>query len=87
MLSSTGSLLNEKYETIPYFNLSIPKHVEGCNDHILNPRNLWKNHEEWDAAAKSLAGRFTENFKHFMDNDAAIRLAEVAGPKIRLERI
>ncbi|HYW95843.1 MAG TPA: phosphoenolpyruvate carboxykinase (ATP), partial [Bacteroidales bacterium] len=77
-----GSLLNESYESIPYFNLSIPKHVNGCDDHILNPRNLWDSPVEWDAAAKSLAGRFINNFRHFMDNDAAIRLAETAGPKI-----
>ncbi len=75
-----GSLLEAEYVTIPYFNLSIPMHVEGCDDHILNPRNLWKNPGEWDAAAKSLAGRFIDNFRHFMDNDAAIRLAEIAGP-------
>ena len=77
-----GSLLDMKYQTIPYFNLSIPLHVEGCNDLILNPRNLWKNPGEWDTAAKSLAGRFIENFRHFIDNDAAVRLADTAGPKI-----
>ncbi len=77
-----GSLRDVKYETIPYFNLNIPLHVEGCNDHILNPRNLWSSHDEWDAAAKSLASRFIDNFRHFTDNEAAIRLAEVAGPKI-----
>ncbi len=77
-----GSLLDVKYQTIPYFNLSIPVHVEGCNDLILNPRNLWKDPGEWDTAAKSLASRFIENFRHFVDNDAAVRLADTAGPKI-----
>ncbi len=77
-----GSLLNEEYEQIPYFKLMVPKHVEGCEDHILNPRNLWKDPEEWDAAAKSLSKRFIDNFKHFMDSDAAVRLAQTAGPVI-----
>jgi phosphoenolpyruvate carboxykinase (ATP) len=77
-----GSLLNQEYTTIPYFNLHIPKYVEGCGDEILNPRNLWKDPGEWDKAAIALAGRFIDNFRHFTDNDAAVRLAQTAGPKI-----
>ncbi|MCK4919483.1 MAG: phosphoenolpyruvate carboxykinase (ATP) [Bacteroidales bacterium] len=77
-----GSLLNAEYETIPYFGLEIPKLVNGVDSKILNPRNLWSNHDNWDIAAKDLANRFINNFKGFMDNDAAIKLAEIAGPKI-----
>ncbi len=77
-----GSLLDKEFETLPYFGLSIPKSVNNVNSELLNPRNLWKDASEWDAAAIDLAQRFINNFKGFTDNDAAIRLANIAGPKI-----
>ncbi|MCF8381936.1 MAG: phosphoenolpyruvate carboxykinase (ATP) [Bacteroidales bacterium] len=77
-----GSLLNSEYETIPYFGLSIPKFVEGVDSKILNPRNLWKSKEDWDKAAKDLASRFINNFNGFLDHESAVKLAEIAGPKI-----
>lgn len=78
-----GSLRNEEYETIPFFNLSIPKSVEAVDHTLLNPRNNWKNPEEWDKAALNLAQKFADNFTNFMDNEEAVKLAEAAGPKIR----
>ena len=77
-----GSLKDAEYETIPYFNLSIPKAVHDVDPALLNPHNNWENPEDWDKAAKDLAGRFINYFKNFMDNKAAIKLAELAGPKI-----
>lgn len=77
-----GSLLNSEYETIPYFGLAVPKSVKGVDSKILNPRNVWSNQENWDKAAKDLANRFITNFKGFMDHESAIKLAEIAGPKI-----
>jgi phosphoenolpyruvate carboxykinase (ATP) len=77
-----GTLKDVEYDTIPYFNLKIPRSVPGVDPALLNPHNNWKNPEDWDKAAKDLAGRFINNFKHFMDNEAAIKLAETAGPVI-----
>jgi len=77
-----GSLNQEEFETLPYFQLNIPKKVNNVDSKLLNPRNLWENASDWDTAAQDLAQRFINNFKGFMDNDAAIKLAEVAGPKI-----
>ena len=77
-----ASLLDTEFETLPYFGLSIPKAVNNVNSELLNPRNLWKDANAWDAAAKDLAQRFINNFKGFTDNDAAVKLAEIAGPKI-----
>jgi phosphoenolpyruvate carboxykinase (ATP) len=77
-----GSLLSAKYITIPYFNLSVPESVNGVDDKLLNPRNLWSDPTKWDEAAIDLAGRFINNFKSFEDTEAAHKLAEIAGPKI-----
>lgn len=77
-----GSLLDENYDNLPFFNLSIPKNVHGVDSKLLNPRNLWSNTNDWDESAKSLAQRFIDNFVKFTDNDAAIKLAKVAGPTL-----
>jgi phosphoenolpyruvate carboxykinase (ATP) len=77
-----GSLKDAEYDCLPYFNLSIPTEVKDVDPKLLNPMNSWENSTDWEKAAKDLAKRFIDNFEHFMDNDAAIRLAEVAGPKI-----
>ncbi len=76
-----GSIENAEFETIPYFNLSIPKSLEGIDSKVFNPRNLWSSPEEWDEAAKNLARKFIDNFKHFADNEEGERLI-AAGPQI-----
>lgn len=76
-----GSLDVADYENLPFFNLSIPKNVDGVDPKLLNPRNNWSNPEDWDNAARDLAERFINNFKSFTDNEEGKRLVE-AGPKI-----
>jgi len=76
-----GSLENAEYEELPIFGLMIPKSVNGVNPKILNPRNIWANPADWDAAAKSLGEKFAKNFISFTDNDEGKRLVG-AGPKI-----
>lgn len=74
-----GTIDHAEYETLPYFNLSIPKSVPGVDSQVLNPRNSWKNPEEWDEAAKSLAKKFIDNFVAFTDNEEGKRLV-ASGP-------
>jgi phosphoenolpyruvate carboxykinase (ATP) len=76
-----GILDKAEYETLPYFKLAIPKAIPGVDNHLLNPRNSWKSHEEWDEAARNLAGKFIENFKAFTDNEEGKRLM-AAGPQV-----
>ena len=76
-----GSIENSEFETLPYFNLSIPKTVNGVKSELLNPRNLWQNPKDWDAAAINLAEKFIKNFESFTDNDEGKRLI-AAGPQI-----
>jgi phosphoenolpyruvate carboxykinase (ATP) len=75
-----GTLLNEEFEHLPILNLMIPKNVKGVNPKILNPRNLWPEPEKWDESAKSLAGKFMNNFECFCDNEEGKRLIK-AGPE------
>ncbi len=76
-----GTLLDVEFEVLPVFNLQIPKHVPGVDDHILNPRNLWTNPKEWDKAACDLAERFINNFEYFADSEATRKLI-AAGPQL-----
>jgi phosphoenolpyruvate carboxykinase (ATP) len=76
-----GSIENAEFETIPVFNLQVPRAIKGVESKVLNPRNSWPNPSDWDGAAKKLAEMFIKNFENFTDNDAGKKLI-AAGPKI-----
>ena len=76
-----GSIDKENFESLPIFNLQVPTNVNGVDPHLLNPRNLWKNAEAWDASAKDLAKKFIDNFEKFTDSEEAQRLVK-AGPQL-----
>lgn len=76
-----GSIEDAEFETIPVFNLQVPKAVKGVDSKFLNPRNSWTYASEWDFAARSLAEKFIKNFENFTDNEAGKKLV-AAGPKI-----
>ena len=74
-----GSIENAEFETIPIFNLQVPKKVKGVESKFLNPRNSWPNPADWDTAARKLAEKFIKNFENFTDNEAGKKLI-AAGP-------
>jgi len=76
-----GSIDNERFETLPVFNLQIPENVKDVDASVLNPRNLWESPEKWDEAAKDLGRKFIKNFEFFTDNEEAQRLVK-AGPQL-----
>lgn len=76
-----GSIENAEFETMPIFNLQIPKALKGVETKYLNPRNSWPNPSDWDIAARDLAQKFIKNFENFTDNEAGRRLI-AAGPQI-----
>ncbi len=76
-----GSLDKAEYESLPVFNLQMPKELAGIDSKIFNPRNLWEDPKDWDAAAQNLAKRFIDNFKYFTDNEEVMKLV-AAGPQI-----
>ncbi len=76
-----GSLDSAEFDTLPIFNLQIPRALPGVDAKLLNPRNHWSNPSDWDAAARSLAQKFIDNFKTFTDNEWGQRLV-AAGPTL-----
>ncbi len=76
-----GSIDNAEFETLPVFNLEIPKSVNNVDSKLLNPRGLWANTADWDASAIDLGQRFIKNFKFFTDNEEGEKLV-AAGPKV-----
>ena len=76
-----GSIDDSGFETLPVFNLQIPKHINGVDDKILNPRNLWADKNAYDASLRKLGGMFIENFKLFTDTPNGRNLVK-AGPQI-----
>ncbi len=76
-----GSLDKAETETIPVFNLKVPKTVNGVDSKILNPRNLWADPAGWDKAARELGAKFIKNFENFTDTEEGKRLV-AAGPQL-----
>lgn len=75
-----GNLDGVEFKTDPIFGLSIPQHVEGVPDSVLNPRDTWENAGAYDSKAKKLAKMFIDNFEQFADEASEELLA--AAPKI-----
>jgi phosphoenolpyruvate carboxykinase (ATP) len=63
----------------PIFGVAVPQTCPGVPADLLQPRRTWKNPEEYDQAARHLAGLFQANFKPFAPRvPEAVR---AAGPK------
>ena len=60
-----GSLAKVEFKTEPFFGLSIPAHVPGIPDEVLDPRQAWADKAAYDAMAKDLVGQFEANFATF----------------------
>jgi phosphoenolpyruvate carboxykinase (ATP) len=76
-----GEIDHGPFETMPLFNVQIPKAVKGVDPKLLNPRNAWADKNEYDAVCRKLAESFVKNFKKFEDDPAAKALV-AAGPQL-----
>jgi len=74
-----GELDDVETFTEPFFNLAIPKEIEGVPSQILNPRETWEDKEKYDVQAAKLVDMFIENFKQFEDGVSNTVIA--AGPQ------
>lgn len=61
-----GSIEKSEFETLPVFNLSIPKTLSGVDTEVLNPRNTWQDKEAYDNTKKKLASMYIANFKKYL---------------------
>lgn len=62
-----GELDKVQFESMPVFNLAIPKSCPGVPAEILNPRNTWNDKNEYDAKMNTLAASFVKNFAQYAD--------------------
>ncbi len=53
-----------EHEVHPVFNLRYPRHCEGVDPQILNPRRNWRDPAAYDQVAANLRGMFRENFRN-----------------------
>lgn len=76
----TGELKDVAYRTDPIFHFEVPTNCPDVPNAILNPRDTWRNGEDFDKAAAKLANLFNENFKRYAEKTSAEILA--ASPKV-----
>ncbi len=76
-----GNINDSEFETIPFFNLSVPKTLAGVDTEVLNPRNTWSDKSQYDESAKKLASMYVENFKKYLTDDSDFDFT-AAGPQI-----
>ncbi|MGC6529712.1 MAG: phosphoenolpyruvate carboxykinase (ATP), partial [Candidatus Puniceispirillaceae bacterium] len=77
----SGALDDVATHDLPIFNLSMPQHIAGIDDAILDPRTSYDEASLWQERATDLASLFVENFAKFTDTDAGKALLS-AGPQI-----
>ncbi len=75
----TGAFNGVEFHEEPFFGLSIPRRCPDVPNAILNPRDTWRNEDEYDATAKKLTDLFNNNFNAFAE--AADAAVVAAGPK------
>ncbi len=59
------SLNDVAYQEHPLFKLLMPLTCEGVPDHLLHPKNTWKNKDDYFKSAANLARGFIENFSKY----------------------
>ncbi|MDX5630769.1 MULTISPECIES: phosphoenolpyruvate carboxykinase (ATP) [unclassified Brenneria] len=76
-----GSIEDAEMQTLPIFDLAIPKALPGVDPNILDPRDTYAELAQWQAKAEDLAQRFITNFDKYTDTPAGAALVK-AGPRL-----
>ena len=74
-----GKLAKVDYVTDPVFGLHRPTSCPDVPNAMLNPRDTWRNEEDYDVAAQKLADLFHKNFAKY--SEAASEAITQAGPE------
>ena len=77
-----GELNNVEYGTTPYFKLNFPKSCPNVPSEILEPKNAWKDKEDFNKTAQNLAASFVKNFEQYASAANAEILA--AAPQVEV---
>ena len=74
-----GSLNDAPFTPDPIFGVEVPTACPGVPAEVLRPRQSWKDPAAYDEKARTLAGLFRDNFRHYADQVSdAVRQA---GPR------
>ena len=77
-----GSINDAEFETLPVFDLQVPKTLAGIKDNaILNPKNTWDDESKYNETLRELANKFIENF-HRYDGQGSEFDCSIAGPQL-----
>lgn len=60
-----GELKKSEFVQEDHFGLMIPTHISNVPNEILNPKNTWKNKDQYDQKASHLKKLFEENYLKF----------------------
>ena len=60
-----GELDNVEYTLDPIFNVYVPKTCPNVPAEILDPKSMWADKAAYEESAKTLAKKFSENFKKY----------------------
>jgi len=79
----TGDLKQAEYDTLPIFNLAVPKEVEGVPSDLLMPSKVWEDQGAYYDQLRNLAQKFLKNFENYSDKCSPDILA--GGPSLELQ--
>jgi phosphoenolpyruvate carboxykinase (ATP) len=61
------NLEDVEFETLPIFDLAIPKECPDVPSEILNPINTWTDKDAYFEKANYLANQFNQNFEKYAE--------------------
>jgi len=64
-----GTINKSEFDTTKTFRLQVPKTLGDIKPEVLNPRNAWKDKEEFDTTRDRLALMFISNYKKYQDDN------------------
>ena len=77
----SGELEKAEYQTMPGFNLQVPKSATGVDSNILLPINTWADKNMYKEQQKKLAAQFIKNMDKYKDGTPK-EVIEKGGPQV-----